>query len=99
MRLRLLTLAAVAMVAFYGGVIVDAARTPDDSIALPDVLPTTIPTVPRSTVHVFYTSTTGESHADPVLTAAAIGAIVGAAFLLARLVVVVARRARTARHA
>ena len=101
MKLRLLTVLAVALVAFYAGVIVDSARTTADSISLPEFAPATT-TVPQGTrVIVDTTLTVGESHPDPVLTAAAIGAALGALFLLARLVVFVVRRTRAApaRHA
>jgi hypothetical protein len=97
MKLRLLTVLAVALVAFYGGVIVDSARAPSDSLIVPKVAPVTL-TVPES-AHVVVADTYTVSESDSwVLTAAAIGAAIGALFLLARLVVFVVRRGRAARQ-
>jgi hypothetical protein len=98
MKLRLLTVLAVALVAFYGGVIVDSARAPSDSIIVPKVAPVTLTVPDHARVVVADTYAVSESDSDWVLTAAAIGAAVGALFLLARLVAIVARRGRAARQ-
>lgn len=97
MRWRLLTFAAVAMVAFYAGAVVDGSGTTAPltpaSISVPDSIPV-VPAVPPGSVRVSWTYATAESHSDPLLTAAAIGAVAAALFLLARGAVLVARRAR-----
>jgi hypothetical protein len=97
-KLRLLTVVAVALVAFYAGVIVHSARTTSDAIVVPKVAPVTLTVPDNARVVVADTYTVSESHSDPVRTAAAIGAAAGALFLLGRLVVIVVRRGRTARQ-
>jgi hypothetical protein len=98
MKLRLLTLLAIAMIAFYAGVWVDAARTTTDVFSFPE--PTgPIPIVPGGVRVVDTTYAVAESHSDPLVTAAAIGAIAATLFLLARLGVIVVRRARASRQA
>ena len=97
MKLRFLTVVAFAVIAFYAGIVVDAARTADDPVLSPELLRSAQPVMPVGGVRATdatYTITVTTSHSDPVLTAAAIGAIVAALFLLARLAVIVARRAR-----
>lgn len=95
MTLRLLTVLAVAMLAFYAGVRVDSARTPTYSISVPDTIPVT--TAPPNGIRVVDTGyAIAESHSDRLAQVAAIGAAVGALFLLARLVVIVVRRGRAA---
>jgi hypothetical protein len=99
MKLRLLTLLAIAMIAFYAGVWVDAARTTDHEISIPEVMPP-IQQVPPGGVRVVDTTyAVAESDSNPLFTAAAIGAIAAALFLLARLGVIVVRRVRAARQA
>ena len=97
MKWRLLTLAAVAMVAFYAGVVVDGARTTASatpaSISVPESIPV-VPSAPSRSVRVSWSYATAESHSDPLLKAAAIGTVVAMLFLLARAAVLVARRAR-----
>ena len=97
MKLRVLTIVAFALIAFYAGIVVDAARTADDSLLTPERLPSAPLPVTFGGVgsnDATYTVTITSSHSDPVLTAAAIGAIVSMLFLLARLAVIVARRVR-----
>src|SRR4051812_29232627 len=97
MKLRLLTILAVALVAFYAGAKVDSIRSADEPASIPKALSIPITTIPAGesvTVHTF----TIESHTDPVLTAAAIGAIPAALFLLARFAVIVVRRTRASRR-
>jgi len=98
MKLRLLTVVAVALVAFYAGMIVHSARATSDSIFVPKVAPVTLTVPDNARVVVADTYTVRESHSDPVRTAAAIAAAVGALFLLARLVVIVTHRGRAARQ-
>jgi hypothetical protein len=96
MTLRLLTVLAVAMLAFYAGVRAEDARAPSYSISVPKTIPIT-PTPPTG-VRVVETTSYGfaESRSDRLAQIAAIGAAVGALFLLARLVVIVVRRRRAA---
>lgn len=99
MRLQIVTALAVAVVAFYLGVVVDASKTPT-TIEIPDSLPpiTTIDNAPRlrdSWVAV----ATVQSHNDRLETFAAIAALVAGVFLLARLAFVVRKRVRLRRAA
>jgi hypothetical protein len=96
-RLQVITVLAVAVVAFYLGVAVDADKTPT-TIEIPDSLPpiTTIDEGPRirdSWVAV----ATVQSRTDRLQTFAAIAALVAAAFLLARLAFAVRQRIRLRR--
>ena len=99
MRLRIITVLAVAVVAFYVGVAFDASKTPT-TIEIPDSIPpiTTIDEAPwlrDSSVAVV----TVHSHTDRLETFAAIAALVAAAFLFARLAFVVGKRVRARRAA
>ena len=98
-RLRIITVLAVAVVAFYVGVAFDASKTPT-TIEIPDSIPpiTTIDEAPwlrDSSVAVV----TVHSHTDRLETFAAIAALVAAAFLFARLAFVVGKRVRARRAA
>ena len=99
MRLRIITLLAVAVVAFYVGVAVDAGKTPT-TIEIPDSLPpiTTIDGAPRLS-ETWVTVVAVQSHTDRLQTFAAVAALVAAAFLLARLAFVVGARIRLRRAA
>jgi hypothetical protein len=92
-RLRIITALAVGVVAFYLGIEVAPGRAPA-TIEIPDSLSSvTIAAEP----HIRETSVTVvavQSHTDRLETFAAIAALVAAAFLLARLGFVVAKRVR-----
>jgi hypothetical protein len=98
-RLQIITVLAVAVVAFYVGVAVDAGRAPP-TIEIPDSLPpiTTIDDAPRLRESAV-TVATVQSHTGRLHTFAAIAALVAAAFLLARLAFVVRKRLRLRRAA
>jgi hypothetical protein len=98
-RLHVVTALAVAVVAFYLGVAVDATRTPSE-IEIPDSIPvvTTIAGPLRlhdSSVMVVAV----QSHTDRLQLVAAIAAAVAGAFLLARLALVVIKLVRVRRAA
>jgi hypothetical protein len=98
-RLQIITVAAVAVVAFYAGVAVDAGKTPT-TIEIPDSIPpiTTIDGAPRISES-WVAVATVRSHTDRLQTFAAIAALVAGAFLLARLAFVVRKRIRLRRAA
>jgi hypothetical protein len=97
-RLRIVTAFAIAVVAFYVGVAVDAARAPA-TIEIPDTLSRTTIGEGGSVRIGDVTVATVQSQPDRLQTVATIGAVVAAAFLLARLAVVVVRQVRARRAA
>lgn len=91
-----LTLFAVALLAFYAGVALEAGRT-TLQVELPDSMPP-ITTIGRAGgahgAWVTETVATAQSHTDRLERLASAGALLGAVFLLARLAVIVARQIR-----
>ena len=97
-----LTALAVALLAFYAGVALEARPT-GLQLEIPDTLPP-ISTVSRGGgVHSVWvaetTVATAQSHTDRLETFATAGALVAAALLLARLAVLAVRQVRTRRTA
>jgi hypothetical protein len=98
-----LTAIALALLAFYAGVALEAGRTTRSTLQFPDTLPP-ITTIGRGggAHSVWVTDTvvaTAQSRTDWLHTLATAGALVGAAFLLARLAIVVVRQIRVRRTA
>ena len=96
-----LTALAVALLAFYAGVALEAGRT-TLQMEFPDTLPP-ITAVGRAggTRDVWVTETVGtaQSHTDWLQRLATAGALLGAAFLLVRLAFMVVRQIRVRRPA
>jgi hypothetical protein len=96
-----LTALAVALLAFYAGVALEAGRT-TLQIEVPDTMPP-ITTIGRAGgahgAWVTETVATAQSHTDRLETFATVGGLVGAVFLLARLAVMVVRQIRVRRAA
>jgi hypothetical protein len=96
-----LTAFAIALLAFYAGVALEAGRT-TLQIEFPDTAPP-ITTIGRGggshDVWVTETVATAQSHTDWLQTLATAGALVGAAFLLARLAIMVVRQIHVRRAA
>ena len=95
-----LTALAVALLAFYAGVALETGRT---TLQIPDTL-SPITTIGRGggTHSAWLTQTvvaTAQSRTDWLQTLATAGALVGAAFLLARLAIVVVGQLRVRRAA
>ena len=93
-----MTALAVAVVAFYAGVAVDAARAPA-TIEIPDSMPP-LTTIPEGSLRTSWVTVAAvQSHPDRLQTVATIGAVVAAAFLLTRLAVAGVRQVRARRAA
>jgi hypothetical protein len=98
-----LTAIALALLAFYAGVALEAGRTTQATLQIPDTLPP-FTTIARGggTHSVWVTDTavaTAQSRTDWLQTFATAGGLVGAAFLLARLAIVIVRQLRLRRAA
>jgi hypothetical protein len=89
------TTLALVLIAFYLGILAESARTTE--IVLPDDVPATIAVTPTANhwrTAVATTSTDRFGDDGWLVPLAAVGALAGAAFLVARLAVLVARRVR-----
>jgi hypothetical protein len=97
-NVRVLTLLAFAVLCFYAGVAVEAARTPR-AVEIPTAIApvTTTIGVDRSVPTSLVTVSTAHSNIDRVEAFTALAALIAASFLLARLAMFAVRQVRTRR--